>query len=142
MLTPSKDTPTEGELYRTPSETKAKQLKSASKTSLNISMLSEYITTGFKSLNDAMKKLKKLKRDFSTGELSDFVTQDIKQQMTDIYTHLKLGERSMYLVFESGMLKWAENKENTLDFSSSKKIGELGKSDLKKLVQAQINELR
>lgn len=85
----------------------------SSKASLNISILSEYITTGFKSLNDALKKLKCLKKELQEHTEGQRGQSKWIVALKDIYTHLKLGERSMYLVFESGMLQWVDSEKNS-----------------------------
>lgn len=136
MLSPSKqEHPNQ---YTTP-----KVSKNGSKDTLNIPMLSEYITTGFKSLNEAMKQLKTVNNWLQEKKE---LAKELKKPLKDVYTHLKLGERSMYLVFESGMLKWAddsfEGSINSGKKSSTRNRNNLDRSDVKRLVNEEIGKFR
>lgn len=68
--------------------------------------MKENLSIGFRSLNDSVTLLEKLKHQVRGLGLQE--KESLLKAIKKITAHVQLGERSLYLVLESGELVWKE----------------------------------
>ena len=68
--------------------------------------MKENLSIGFKSLNDGVTLVEKLKS--KVKELKPLDQDALLTDIKKIKAHVQLGERSLYLVLQSGALVWKE----------------------------------